>query len=61
MTVSEFILKWAQSAAAERANCQPFIIDLCALLEVDAPQPSLADNALNEYVFERAVSVDLGN
>jgi hypothetical protein len=61
MTVLEFISKWAQSGASERANYQLFITGLCNLLEVDEPNPSVAINTQNEYVFERAVSVDLGN
>jgi hypothetical protein len=58
MTITEFISKWSQSTASERANHPPFVLDLCDLLGVPQPNPSVANNALNEYVFERAVSVD---
>jgi hypothetical protein len=56
MTAEEFITRWANSAASERANYQLFVTDLCALLEVPAPNPSSALNTENTYVFERSVT-----
>jgi len=39
VTPSEFLEKWSSSAAAERSNAQSFVIDLCAILNVDPPTP----------------------
>ena len=50
-----FIERWAASGAAERANYQLFLSELCALLGVPAPEPSRADDAENAYVFEKNV------
>lgn len=55
MTADEFIEKWRSSGGNERANTQLFITDLCALLGVEAPQPTRSDTATNDYVFERHV------
>jgi hypothetical protein len=55
MTVEEFIAKWQPSGGNERANTQLFISDLCALLEIEAPRPTLSATARNDYVFERHV------
>ena len=55
-TPEEFIERWANSAANERANYQLFLSELCDLLEVPRPDPSVADDALNAYVFERKVT-----
>ena len=57
MTSEEVIGKWSQSAAAERANYQLFINDLCELLEVEKPDPSKDDDSQNKYVFERTIPV----
>ncbi len=57
MTVEDFITRWATSGAAERANYQLFVSDLCDLIKVERPRPSSADNALNSYIFERSRSV----
>lgn len=55
MTVDEFIEKWKPSGGNERANTQLFVNDLCAVLGVPSPQPTQADTAANDYVFERHV------
>lgn len=55
MTVDEFIAKWEPSGGNERANTQLFITDLCVLLGVEAPQPTLPDTQRNDYVFEKHV------
>jgi hypothetical protein len=54
--VAAFIARWQGSAAAERANYQLFLSELCDLLEVARPDPSRAADADNAYVFERAVT-----
>jgi hypothetical protein len=54
--VERFIERWRASAAAARANFQPFLGELCDVLGVERPQPAVADDARNAYVFERAVT-----
>ena len=54
-SVRQFISRWKSSGAAERANCQPFLIELSELLGVPKPCPAGPDNEANEYVFERSV------
>ncbi len=51
----QFIHRWAASGAAERANYQLFLSELCALLDVPPPEPSRPDDTENAYVFERNV------
>jgi len=53
--IDAFIKRWQASAASERANYQLFLAELCAVLEVEPPQPAGADEALNDYVFEKSV------
>jgi hypothetical protein len=60
-SIEEFIARWKESAAAERANYQLFLSELCDVLEVERPQPAQADDAQNAYVFERAVTFDNGD
>ena len=55
MTVDEFIAKWEVSGGNERANTQLFVADLCDLLDIERPQPTLSDTGRNDYVFERHV------
>lgn len=60
MSVSEvdiqaFIDRWQASGAAERANYQLFLAELCDLIAVDHPQPKKAQEPENTYVFEKAV------
>lgn len=38
--IAPFIARWRDSGAAERANCQPFLSELCDVLEVDRPNPT---------------------
>ena len=54
-TVDSFIQRWAASGAAERANYQLFLSELCTLLDVPPPDPTRPDDADNAYVFERNV------
>lgn len=53
---TNFINRWAASGAAERANYQLFLSELCDLIGVARPDPTQADDARNAYVFERAVT-----
>ena len=45
-----FIARWQGSGGQERANAQPFLIDLCALIGVAPPLPATPD-----YGFEHPV------
>ncbi len=53
--VADFVRRWQASGAAERANCQPFLSELCDLLDVPRPDPTVPDDRDNTYVFERSV------
>ena len=54
--VAAFISRWAHAQAAERANYQLFLSELCDVLGVERPDPATDDTAHNAYVFERAVA-----
>lgn len=54
--VSDFLPRWEPSGAAERANCQLFLSELCDILGVPRPEPTRPDDRENGYVFERAVT-----
>ncbi|HEX8501656.1 MAG TPA: DNA methyltransferase [Pyrinomonadaceae bacterium] len=60
-SVSEFVARWKESGAAERANCQPFLAELCDVLGVERPRPAQADDEQNAYTFERAVTFHNGD
>jgi hypothetical protein len=51
MTLTEFISRWQNNPASERAGAQAHFIDLCALLGVEAPYVN--PNEINDYAFER--------
>ena len=53
-SIDAFIRRWAASGAAERANYQLFLSELCDVLEAPRPEPQAADDAQNGYVFEKA-------
>ena len=55
MQIDTFLTRWRNAGGSERANYQLFIADLCALLEVEPPQPASEDTRDNAYVFERRV------
>lgn len=59
--VREFIARWQASGGAEMANSQPFIKELCGLLGLPQPDPTVADEDRNEYVFEKAVIFNNGD
>lgn len=54
--VEAFIARWSPSSGAERANYQLFLAELCELLGVPRPDPSVADDAANTYVFDKTVA-----
>ena len=56
LNAESFIQRWQDSGAAERANYQLFLSELCDLLGVTRPDPSKPDDAENAYVFERSVT-----
>lgn len=53
---ADFITRWSSSGAAERANYQLFLSELCDLISVARPDPTRPDDADNAYVFERNVT-----
>jgi len=58
--ISDFISRWASSGAAERANYQLFLCELCDVIGVSRPEPAKADSSQNAYVFEHPVLFDDG-
>jgi len=53
--IQSFITKWEMSGAAERANAQLFIAELCDVIGVEHPQPKKPDERVNAYVFEKTI------
>jgi hypothetical protein len=56
MTPQDFISRWQGSAAAEMSNSQSFLKELCTLLDVEQPLPTVQHDHENIYVFEKAVT-----
>ncbi len=54
-----FIARWAASSGAERANYQLFLAELCDVLHLPRPDPSVADESTNTYVYDKAVAFPL--
>jgi len=54
--VTDFIRRWKGNAGSERANFQPFMLELCALLDLPTSDPGDAKNEHNSYVFERFIA-----
>ncbi len=54
--IETFISRWGHSGAAERANYQMFLSELCDLLDVPRPNPTSPDPEKNLYVFDRAIT-----
>ena len=50
---TRFITRWRASGAAERANYQLFLAELCDVLQVPRPVPALPDEAGNDPTFPR--------
>ena len=61
LTVPEFVKKWSVSGAAESSNAQSFTNDLCEVLGVTKPDPTVPDESKNTYVFEKSVPTPKGN
>ncbi|HUU01299.1 MAG TPA: DNA methyltransferase [Myxococcota bacterium] len=62
MTISPqgFIERWKPSGSGERGNCQPFLSELCVLLELVPPDPKKPVESENAYVFDKAVPLPHG-
>lgn len=54
--ITAFIERWERSGAAERANYQMFLSELCDIIGVPRPDPTSPDPAKNRYVFDRAIT-----
>jgi hypothetical protein len=54
--VTTFITRWEASGAAERANYQMFLSELCDIIGVPRPDPTAPETAKNRYVFDRAIT-----
>jgi hypothetical protein len=54
-SVESFIARWKPSQAAERANYQLFLSELCDVIGVSRPNPTTKDLDKDAYVFERDV------
>lgn len=54
--IEAFISRWENSGAAERANYQMFISELCDVLGVARPDPTSPDPDKNLYVLDRAIT-----
>ena len=59
--ITNFIERWAASGAAERANYQIFLVELCDILKVARPEPTKPDEEENAYVFEKTVTFQHGD
>jgi hypothetical protein len=51
--IDSFIARWSASAAAERANKDLFLTELCDALGVERPEPTTGDTERDHYVFEK--------
>ena len=52
MDLIEFVRRWSRASAAERANAQLFLTELCGVLGIAPPSPATNDPAVDRYVFE---------
>jgi hypothetical protein len=57
--VKDFIAHWSAASPSERANSQPFLLDLCDLLDVPRPDPHPATPADLANQFKRAQPADV--
>ncbi|MCC6462147.1 MAG: class I SAM-dependent DNA methyltransferase [Saprospiraceae bacterium] len=53
--LASFLARWSASGAAERANAQSFVTELCTLLGMEPPHPKTPDEPANAYVFEKTI------
>ncbi|MFO0608506.1 MAG: type IIL restriction-modification enzyme MmeI [Polyangiales bacterium] len=56
MSIEDFVARWRDTAAAERANKDSFLNELCDALGVERPDPTTGDPARDRYVFEFPVT-----
>ncbi len=56
MKPAEFLERWRHAGAAERANKDSFLAELCDVLEVERPLPKTNDPEKDRYVFEKDVA-----
>ena len=54
--IGPFVARWQESGAAERANYQLFLSELCEVLDLPRPEPTRPKVDDNAYVFERDVT-----
>ncbi|MGN6368420.1 MAG: type IIL restriction-modification enzyme MmeI [Phycisphaerae bacterium] len=54
--LAAFVTRWQSAGGVERANYQFFLTELCDLLQVPHPDPSVPDESKNNYVFDRAIT-----
>ncbi len=59
--IEAFVTRWKASGAAERANCQLFLAELCDILHTPRPEPTTPHDEANAYVFERSVTFNNGD
>lgn len=52
VNLGAFIERWSSSGAAERANKDQYLAELCDALGVPRPDPTTGDPARDRYVFE---------
>jgi hypothetical protein len=55
-----FIARWQASGAAERANYQLFLSELCDVSKMLRPDPTMPGEAGNAYVLEKSVPLPYG-
>ncbi len=53
--IHAFIGRWNASGAAERANCQTFLDELCDIIAVERPHPTTDNPHENAYVFDKSL------
>jgi hypothetical protein len=51
--VDDFVRRWQAATGSERANCQLFVTELCALLDIGQPDPAKAETRDNAYAGYR--------
>ena len=54
-TLDTFLTRWRDADGSERANYQLFVGEVCALLDLPAPEPATGQPEQDGYVFERRV------
>lgn len=59
--INAFVCRWGGSAGGETSNFHSFAGELCDLLGVQGPDPSVQDDEFNTYVFEKSVRIDNGD